>query len=155
MNKTTALTIAIMLASILALANAAGARGHGQNIVHFDEHLLDRHVLGEHSVDEHHSETPFISQQPSGALHVTEIIGTTVKQRVSGAGIGVIQGLIIGEDGRIISAVIMTGNLLGLGGHEVGVNWGHLEHTMERGDSVFYVNMDDQTLQNAPRHERD
>jgi hypothetical protein len=43
----------------------------------------------------------------------------------------------------------------GLGGQDVGLGWDHIEHTLEDGDSVFYTDIDEETLRNSPVYERD
>lgn len=97
----------------------------------------------------------YISAKPAGALYSDDVIGKSVKHRGSGEDIGEIQELVIGEDGRIVGAVVTTGGFLGLGGQDVGLGWDHIEHSMEDDESVFFVDIDEETLRNAPEHERD
>jgi hypothetical protein len=97
----------------------------------------------------------FMSRKPAGALYGDDVIGKSVKLRSSGDDIGEIEDLVIGEDGRVLGAVVTTGGFLGLGGQEIGVGWDHMQHSMEEDDSVFYVDMDEESLQNAPELERD
>ena len=97
----------------------------------------------------------FMDRKPPGALFADDVIGKTVKTRGSGDDIGTIDDLVIGDDGRILGAVVTTGGFLGLGGQEVSVGWDNIQHSMEDDDSVFYVDMDEETLKSAPELERD
>lgn len=144
MKKIVALTLAAAIVPVLALGTTAFAQDQS----------------GEQGTDEQHADEQrtgeqFMSRKPAGALYADDVIGKTVKLRQSGDEIGEIGDLVIGNDGRIIAAVVTTGSFLGLGGQEVSVGWDHMEHSMEDDDSVFYVNMDEEALQNAPEHERD
>ncbi|MGM0433847.1 MAG: PRC-barrel domain-containing protein [Pseudomonadota bacterium] len=96
-----------------------------------------------------------MSSKSAGAVYAEDVIGETVKHRESGEEIGSIQDLVIGEDGRIAGVVITTGAFLGLGGQEVGLSWSELERTMEDDQAVFYVDMDEEELRNAPEYERE
>ncbi len=69
--------------------------------------------------------------------------------------VGEIQDLVIGEDGRIVGVVVKSGGFLGLGGQDIGLGWDHIEHTMEDDESVFYTDIDEETLRNSPKYERD
>ena len=105
--------------------------------------------------DQQRAGEQFMSGKPSGAFYADDVIGKTVKHRASDDDVGEIQDLVIGEDGRILGVVITSGGFLGLGGQDVGLGWDHIEHTMEDGESVFYTDMDEDTLKNAPEYERD
>jgi len=147
MKKLTALTLSAAIVPVLALGTVAFADevSEGEQV---DEHGMEQ-------ADEPRAGEQFLSHTPAGAMYSDDVIGKTVKQRQSGEDIGEIADLVIGEDGRILGAVITTGGFLGLGGQDVGVGWDHMEHAMEDDDSVFYVDMDEETLQNAPEHARD
>lgn len=93
--------------------------------------------------------------RPAGAFYVDEVVGRSVKHRGSDEEIGEIEEIIIGDDGRIIGVVVTTGGFLGLGGQDVGLAWDHIEHTMEDDESVFYTDIDEETLRNSPRYEWD
>ncbi|SEP08588.1 PRC-barrel domain-containing protein [Aquisalimonas asiatica] len=138
MKKLTALTLAAALAPALALSSAA-----------FAEDRDDMQAEAEHAGER------YMSGKPSGAFYADDMIGKTVKHRGSDEDVGEIRDLVIGEDGRIVGVVVTTGGFLGLGGQDVGLGWDHLEHTMEDDESVFYVDMDEETLRNAPEYERD
>jgi hypothetical protein len=93
--------------------------------------------------------------RPSGAFYTDNVIGNTVKHRRSDEDIGEIEDLIIGQDGRIIGVVVKTGGFLGLGGQDVGLGWDHIEHTLEDDESVFYTDIDEETLRSSPEYVRD
>jgi len=97
----------------------------------------------------------YLSGTPTGALYADDIIGANVMHRGSDENIGEIQDLVIGRDGKIVGVVIKTGGFMGLGGQDVALNWDRLEHALEDDDSVFYVDMDENALRNAPEHQRD
>ena len=144
MKKLTALTLSAAIVPALALGTAAFAQDRDD--MHGDE---------QRAGDEQRTGEQFMSHKPIGALYGDDVIGKTVKHRASGDDVGEIQDLVIGEDGRIIGVVVTTGGFLGLGGKDVGLGWDHLEHTMGDDELVFYTDMHEETLQNAPEYERD
>lgn len=97
----------------------------------------------------------YLSIKPAGALYAGDLIGQNVRHRGSGEDVGEIQDLVIGEDGRVVGVVVTTSGFLGLGGQEVGLGWDHIEHTMENEESVFYTDMDEESLKNAPEYVRE
>ena len=97
----------------------------------------------------------FLAGMPVGALYGDDIIGQSVMHRGTNEVIGQIEDLIIGEDGRLVGVIVTTGGFLGLGGQEVSLNWDQLDHSMEDDDHVFYIDMDEEALRNAPEHRRD
>ena len=92
----------------------------------------------------------YMSGKPAGGSYADELIGQTVKHRGSGEEIGEIQDLVIGKDGNVAGVVLSTGSFLGLGGQKVGLAWDQLQQSEEDNESVFYVDMDEETLRNAP-----
>lgn len=96
-----------------------------------------------------------LSGKPAGAFYADDIIGKILKHRLSDEEIGEIQDLIIGNDGRIVGVVVKTGAFLGLGGQDVGLGWEHVEHTMEDEEPVFYTDINEDTLRESPKFERD
>lgn len=100
------------------------------------------------------------SDKLAGALYSDEVVGKTIRHRGSGENLGEIRHLILDEDGRIVGVVLTTSSFLGLGGQDIGLAWSQLEHrTLERGaddqESVFYVDIDEDVLRDAPEYERD
>ena len=115
----------------------------------------DDQRLGDTDGDEQAAGERYLSGKPTGGLHSDEIIGSTVKHRGSDEDVGEIQDLIIGDDGQIVGVVVTTGGFLGLGGQDVGLGWDHIEHTQEDDESVFYVDMEEDALREAPEYEKD
>ena len=143
MKKLTALILSAAMVPAFALGTAAFAEdGDG---MHDDMERTSQ----EHGGEQH------MSAKPAGALYADDIIGTTLKHRGSDEEVGKIRDLIVGEDGRILGVVVTTGGFMGLGGEDVGLGWDHVQHTMEDDESVFYTDMDEETLRNAPKYERD
>lgn len=144
MKKLTALILSAAIIPAFALSTAAIAGEH-------DEMQPD----AEQHADEQQSGEPQMSSKPAGAFYADDVIGNTVKHRSSDEDVGEIQDLIIGEDNRIVGVVVETSGFLGLGGQHVGLGWDHIEHTMEDDESVFYTDIDEETLRNSPEYERD
>ncbi|NYS62019.1 PRC-barrel domain-containing protein [Vreelandella salicampi] len=96
-----------------------------------------------------------MSSKPTGAFYADDVIGEAIKHRSSEEMIGEVQDLIIGEDGRIIGVVVKTSGFLGLGGQEAGINWEHIERTMEDDEAVLYTEIEEEALREAPEFERD
>ncbi len=139
MNKLPALTLAAAIAPALALSTTVFAEEHGA----MEGDAMERG--GEQ----------YFSAKPEGSFYADEVIGQTVKHRQSDEDVGEITDLVIGDDGRIVGVVITTGTFLGLGGQEVGLGWDQIERSMEDDESVFFVDMDEEALRNAPEHKRE
>ncbi|MCC5860202.1 MAG: PRC-barrel domain-containing protein [Ectothiorhodospiraceae bacterium] len=169
MKKLTSLILSAAIAPTLALStaafaqDAAGMERAGDKQGAGEQYSGDQRAEQQYSGDqraeqqrsgEHPADQQYISRKPAGALYADDVIGKTVKHRASGDDVGKIQNLIIGEDGRIVGVVIKSGGFLGLGGQEVGLGWNHLEHTIGDDKSVFYTDMDEDSLKNAPEYER-
>lgn len=158
-----ALTLTAAMVPALALGTAALAdeqgtyQQRGAEQQHGAEQQRDtaEQRAGMQRAGEQEAGEPFMSSKPTGAFYADDVIGKTVKQRQSDEDIGKIQDLLIGDDGRILGAVVTSGTFLGLGGRDVALGWDHLEHSMEDDDSVFYTDMDEETLKNAPEYERE
>lgn len=148
MKKLTSLILSATIVPALAMGTVAFAQDQGGT-------QADQQGIGEQRADEQHVDEQFMSRKPAGALYADDVIGKTVKHRQSGDDIGEIQDLIIGENGRILGVVVKTDGFFGIGRHNVSLGWDHLEHSIGDNESVFYVDMDEETLRNAPEHERD
>lgn len=96
-----------------------------------------------------------LSNKPAGAFYADDVIGNNIKHRSSDEDIGEINDLIIGEDGRIVGVVVTTSGFLGLGGQDAGLNWDQIDHSREDGESVFYTDIDEDSLRDSPKYERD
>ena len=174
MNKLTSLMLAATIAPALALStatfaqDAAGMERAGDDERDGEqysgdqradqqrsgEQRADQQASGEQRSGEHLADQQYIDRKPAGALYADDVIGKTVKHRATGDDVGEIKDLVIGEDGRIVGVVVTTGGFLGLGGQEVGLGWNQLEHTIGDDESVFYTDMDEDTLKNAPEYDR-
>ena len=159
MNKLTSLMLAATIAPALALStatfaqDAAGMERAGDDERDGEQYSGDQRADQQRS-GEHLADQQYIDRKPAGALYADDVIGKTVKHRATGDDVGEIKDLVIGEDGRIVGVVVTTGGFLGLGGQEVGLGWNQLEHTIGDDESVFYTDMDEDTLKNAPEYDR-
>ena len=117
--------------------------------------IADKHDAMKADGEQQMSGQQQMTSKPAGAFYADDIIGKNIKQRNSDEEIGEIQDLIIGEDGQVVGVVVTTGAFLGLGGQEVGLAWDQVEHTVEDDESVFYTNVDEDTLRESPKYERD
>lgn len=122
-----------------------------------DEPRISEERLGDHLTREQPIEVEEggMVGRPAGAFYTDDIIGKSVRHRRSDEEIGQIEDMVIGEDGRIIGIVVKTGSFLGLGGQDVGLSWEHIEHTTEDDESVFYTDVDEETLRDSPEYEWD
>lgn len=144
MKRLTALILSAAIVPAFALSTAAVAEDSDEMQESTEQHSAEQQADGEQ----------FMTRKPAGAVYADDVIGKNVKTRGSGDEVGEVNDLIIGDDGQIIGVVVTTGTILGLGGQEVSLTWDQLEHTIEDDDSVFYVDIDEDTLKNAPEHER-
>ncbi|MFO8045778.1 MAG: PRC-barrel domain-containing protein [Halomonas sp.] len=140
MKKLTAFILSAAFVPALALSTSA---------------IADKHDAKKADGEQQMSGQQQMRSKPAGAFYADDIIGKNIKQRSSDEDIGEIQDLIIGEDGQVLGVVVTTGALLGLGGQEVGLAWDQVEHTVEDDESMFYTNVDEDTLRDSPKYERD
>jgi len=86
-------------------------------------------------------------------LHDTrDIIGVRIKNS-QGKDIGEIDALVLDPtDGKVTHAVVGVGGFLGIGEKQVIVPWSDVKVSMDHNRMV--VNMDQPTLERAPRYER-
>jgi hypothetical protein len=146
MKKLSVLVLSAAIIPAWALSTAAIAEDRDDVQPYGEQHTGDQHI------EEHHAG---MVGMPAGAFYADNVIGRTIKHRTSDEDVGEIEDLVIGADGRLIGVVVKTGGFLGLGGQDVGLGWDHLEHTLEDDESVFYTDIDEETLRNSPVYERD
>lgn len=139
MKKLTVLILSAAFVPALALSTAAIAEDHDDMQADAEQRAGEQQMSG----------------KPAGAFYADDVIGKTIKHRGSDEDVGEIQDLVIGEDGRIVGVVVKSGGFLGLGEEDIGLGWEHIEHTMEDDESVFYTDIDEETLRNSPKYERD
>ena len=159
MKKLNALALSAVLLPALSLGSMAFAaddddRMHGDEQRGGEMQSDDAQAGGMQGDDQRAGER-YLSGKPAGGFHADDLIGSTVKHRGSDEDIGEVQDLIIGDDGRIVGVVVQTGGFLGLGGQNVGLGWDQLEHTQEDDETVFYVDMEEDALREAPEYEQD
>lgn len=154
MKKLTALILSAAIVPAFALSTAAIAEEHDEMQPDAEQRAGEQHA-GEKRPDEKRAGEQQMSGKPAGAFYADDVIGNTVKHRGSDEDVGEIQDLVIGEDGQIVGVVVKTDGFLGLGGQDIGLGWDHIEHTMEDDESVFYTDIDEETLRNSPEYERD
>ncbi|WP_208297028.1 PRC-barrel domain-containing protein [Halospina denitrificans] len=151
MKNLTALTLSAALVPALALSTAAFAESDDGMQMQDQERSSEQQRSGM----QQSSGEKYLSGKPAGGSYADELIGQSVKHRESGEEIGQIQDLVIGKDGNIAGVVLSTGSFLGLGGQKVGLAWDQLQQSQEENESVFYVDMDEETLRNAPEFRSD
>ena len=138
MKTLTALTLSAAIVPAMALSTSAFAQSSGEMEMEME------------AAAEQHSGAMYMSSKPAGAMYGNEIIGKSVRSRGSDETIGSIRDLVVNADGQILGVVLTTSTFLGLGGQEVGLSWDQLQHGMDGNESMFFVDMDAETLRNAP-----
>ncbi len=155
MKKLTALFLSAAIIPAFALSTTAIAENHEDKMkADSEQRSGEQHADEKKHADKKRTGEAQLSGKPSGAFHATDVIGSNVKHRESDEDVGEIQDLIIGEDGRIVGVVVTTSGFLGLDGQDTGLGWDHIEHSMEDDESVFYTDIDEESLRESPRYER-
>jgi sporulation protein YlmC with PRC-barrel domain len=148
MKKFTSLKLAAAMIPVLAF---------GIGGVMADEHEMngnDRNAMEERDADERH-DAPHIDRMPAQGLHASDLMDKKVHSRDSDEEVGEINDLVIDQDGRIIAVVIGTGGVLGMGEKDVAIAWDRIDRTSEGDEVRLYIDMDEDTLKEAPEYERD
>ncbi|WFM70673.1 PRC-barrel domain-containing protein [Halomonas sp. CKK8] len=153
MKKLKRLILSAAIVPALAFSTTAMAEKHDAMETDGEQHAEQQSTGEQQRVGEVGEQQ--MSGKPAGAFYADDVIGKTVKHRGTDEDVGEIQDLVIGNDGRIVGVVVETSGFLGLGGQHVGLGWDHIEHTMEEDESVFYTDIDEETLRNSPEYERD
>jgi sporulation protein YlmC with PRC-barrel domain len=95
-----------------------------------------------------------IQRQEMDQFRADNLIGSSVKNRQDEE-IGQISDLLLDRDGNVKGLVVGVGGFLGVGDRDVALQWDAIELTTdEDGEPVARVDMDQQTLENAPEFER-
>lgn len=114
----------------------------------------DRNAMEERGADER-NDAPHIDRMPAQGMHASDLMDKKVHSRDSDEEVGEISDLVIDQDGRIIAVVIGTGGVLGMGEKDVAIAWDRIEHSTEGDETKLYIDMDEETLKEAPEYERD
>jgi sporulation protein YlmC with PRC-barrel domain len=95
-----------------------------------------------------------IQRQEMDQFRADNLIGSSVKNRQDEE-IGQISDLLLDRDGNVKGLVVGVGGFLGVGDRDVALQWDAIELTTdEDGEPVARVDMDQQTLENAPEFQR-
>lgn len=86
-------------------------------------------------------------------LSASSLIGDNVKNR-TGEDLGKIEEIMLDSgNGRIAYAVLSFGGILGIGNKLFAIPWEAL--TLNTEEKCFYLNVDKETLENAPGFDKD
>ncbi|MFV8834055.1 PRC-barrel domain-containing protein [Aquisalimonas sp.] len=96
-----------------------------------------------------------LSEKPADGYHANDLIGNAVMSTTEDEEIGSISDLIIDQDGSIVAVVVGVGGFLGIGEKDVALSWDSVELARDADDdeTVFRVDADEDTLDNAPEYE--
>lgn len=148
MKKRTSLKLAAAMIPVLAF---------GMSSIMASEQEMngnDRNAMEERDADER-QDAPHIDRMPAQGLHASDLMDKKVHSRDSDEEVGEINDLVIDEDGRIVAVVIGTGGVLGMGEKDVAIAWDRIDRTTEGDEIKLYIDMDEDTLKEAPEYERD
>jgi sporulation protein YlmC with PRC-barrel domain len=96
----------------------------------------------------------FITRQEHDMFTADNLIGSAVHD-ARGEEIGQIADLLLDRQGEVVGLVVGVGGFLGIGQREVALSWDAVELTTdEDGDPIARVDLDEQTLENAPEFEQ-
>ncbi|WP_018861521.1 MULTISPECIES: PRC-barrel domain-containing protein [unclassified Thioalkalivibrio] len=148
MNRFTSLKLATAMIPVLAfgIGNAMAA-----------EHEMDTNdgnAMEEQAANDR-NDAPHIDRMPAQGLHASDLMDKKVHSRDSDEEIGEINDLVIDQDGRIVAVVIGTGGVLGMGEKDVAIAWDRIDRSTENDEVKLYIDMDEDTLKEAPEYERD
>jgi ribosomal 30S subunit maturation factor RimM len=95
----------------------------------------------------------FITRQEMDHFTADRLIGSSVRG-IDDEEIGQISDLLIDRDGNVAGVVVGVGGFLGIGERDVALSWDAIELTTdEDGEPVARVDVDQETLENAPEFE--
>lgn len=97
-----------------------------------------------------------LSEKPSDGFEANDLIGEAVTNRNNDEDIGDVDDLVIDRDGQIVSVVVKTGGMLGMGKKDVAIDWDQIDFSVDEdgSDVKMTVDMDEESLKNAPEVEK-
>ncbi len=99
----------------------------------------------------------FVPAQNQGDWFASTMIGETVTN-AKNESVGDINDVIVGQDGKVIGAIIGVGGFLGIGEKNVAVKWESFEVTPQPDDQAdklkVMLNVTKETLESAPAYTR-
>ncbi|MCG6656635.1 PRC-barrel domain-containing protein [Halomonas campisalis] len=110
-----------------------------------DEHLDDPDHATVHAT--------FLTEQPSGTFHASELIDITVKSTAEDGKVGSVDNLLLNEDGQIIALILSVGGFLGIGEKKVAIEWDSVKLTQEDDDYVVVINTSRDGLRKTEKYE--
>jgi hypothetical protein len=116
-------------------------------------------ALAEEHVDEpDHAgvQATFLTEQPSGTLHASDLTGMDVKSMAEDdETVGSIDNLLLNEDGQIIALIVSVGGFLGMGEKNVAIEWDSVDLVQEDDDYVVRINATRDVLDEVDGYESD
>lgn len=102
-----------------------------------------------------HHDLYWLGSLPYNRFHADDLVGSEVRG-LENETMGEVSTLVFDEDGRILAAVVETGGMLGLGGKSVAIPWEYVR-PVQTGEREYYllVEIDPESLENAPEYDRD
>jgi sporulation protein YlmC with PRC-barrel domain len=95
-----------------------------------------------------------LQRQEMDQFRADHLIGSRVKNQQDEE-IGEISDLLLDRDGNVVGLVVGVGGFLGVGERDVALSWDAIELTTdEDGEPIARVDVDQQTLEQAPEFER-
>ena len=164
-----------LLAPGLALG-AASLAPHDQERAKQHQHpheetLQDHQVQHSHGQDERtdrdSDEQALLSSTPARDASLKELIGSDVKSRTNNEDIGMLDDILVDQNGQPVAALISVGVLLGIGDKTIAVDWGSVQvvqkgpaHTQDDervlpNEYILIVDVSHDALQNSPGFHRD
>ncbi|WP_018993833.1 PRC-barrel domain-containing protein [Thioalkalivibrio sp. ALgr1] len=148
MKKLTSLKLAAAMIPVLAFGMSTPMAGEQEM------NGNDRNAMEERDADERH-DAPHIDRMPAQGLHASDLMDKKIHSRTDDEEVGEINDLVIDQDGRIIAVVIGTGGVLGMGEKDIAIAWDRIDRTTEGDEVKLYIDMNEDTLKEAPEYERD
>ena len=107
------------------------------------------------SEDRSDQRSEYMANKPARGFHSDSLVGQEVKNRSSDESVGTVSNLLLDEEGQIVAVIIGVGGLMGLGERDVAIAWNQIERTVDGDETTLWVNLNEQSVENAPEYSSD
>lgn len=91
----------------------------------------------------------YMDSIPANGMQLSKVMGANVFT-ANDEDVGVVDDLIIDEDGQIVAIVVGVGGFLGMGKKDVAIGWGHVTQSHDNDEHQLRIDVTRQELQSAP-----
>lgn len=160
MNRISPLTYSAFL-SVLALgmpiaqAGSSDTQDSSKNTTQYTTQTADQRTMDSSKLKATGAgQRGFLDTTPARGYHSDNLVGKNVTNRRNDETVGEISDIVIDKDGQVVAVLLSVGGLLGMGEHDVAIEWDQIERRLEGDELVLSVDLTEEALDDAPAYIR-